>query len=257
MISISAFAINLSFMELCQSETRLAGDAAAKAAVAALGVTQSQDRARAEAQRVAQLHRVAGRNFSLSNSEIEFGNCSTGNNGELTFVRDRTPINSVRVNCGDGASESLTFFCLGSSAFRSLRSQHALITMSVSLLIEVLRWHGIFPTWSSVILRNRRAKVGCKITLPNPTQMAADGEQCRMRSVFSIPLFRTRILKLAWLHLAANSSLVCLSRVVQRRMSTFIELARDLRSTGSDRSRTHHRRYQHRGWSERRCAFAS
>ncbi len=66
-----------------------------------------------------------------------------------------------------------------------------------------------------------------------PTQMAADGEQCRMgRWCFQFRYSELGLLKLAWLHLAANSSLVCLSRVVQRRMSTFIELARDLRSTG-------------------------
>ncbi len=61
-VSVSAFAINLSYMELCRTETRLASDAAAKAAVAALGISQSEEEALVAAQRIASNTRSRGEN---------------------------------------------------------------------------------------------------------------------------------------------------------------------------------------------------
>ena len=85
LVALAGLSINVAYMELVRAEQRLATDAAAKAALVALGQSQSQTQAKQAAKTIAALHRVAGRSVVLDDSDIEIG-ASTGNsNGTYSF----------------------------------------------------------------------------------------------------------------------------------------------------------------------------
>lgn len=119
-MALSAYAVNSAYMELSRSELRLANDAAAKAAITSLGQTQSVTSARATAKTVAANFTIAGKTYSLNDSDIEFGNSSRQSDGTYQFVLNGTPINSVRVN--GGSSTANQAMAIGSSKF-SLSNQ--------------------------------------------------------------------------------------------------------------------------------------
>ncbi len=97
---IGGMSINLAYMEVVQTEQRLATDAAAKAASITLGQTQNVAAARAKAKEIAALHTVAGRPMVLADSSIVFGRSSKDNSGKFTFTAysdSESNLNSARV----------------------------------------------------------------------------------------------------------------------------------------------------------------
>ncbi|MEM9354247.1 MAG: vWA domain-containing protein [Planctomycetota bacterium] len=98
MLTLAALVINVSFLELTNTELRACTDAAAKAALITLSETQSMDDARAAARWACDNNLVAGEAVQLRDSEIEFGYGSKQGNGTYTFTPGVEPTNSVRVN---------------------------------------------------------------------------------------------------------------------------------------------------------------
>lgn len=97
----AALGIDIATMHVARSELRTATDAAAKAAVEALGREQSQSAAVDAALRVARENRVAGRGLDLDASKIQFGIANSDRSGKFNFQVATgvfgAPINSVRV----------------------------------------------------------------------------------------------------------------------------------------------------------------
>src|SRR5580704_12599147 len=73
LLVLTAFAVNVAYMQMIRSQLRVACDASSKAALLSLGQTQSQTTARTFASTVAAKNLVAGQTLSLSSSNIIFG----------------------------------------------------------------------------------------------------------------------------------------------------------------------------------------
>ncbi|MEN0109676.1 MAG: vWA domain-containing protein [Planctomycetota bacterium] len=108
LVSLGALVINWSYIELTHTQLRAASDAAAKAAAVTLSQTQNQGDARRTARQIAREYRVGGRQVTLRNSDIVFGNGESDGAGGYTFNQGEQPLNSARVTarCGSGSSMS-------------------------------------------------------------------------------------------------------------------------------------------------------
>ena len=93
----AAFAIDIARMHVTRSELRTATDAAAKAAVEALGREQSVAAATDAALAIAQRNIVAGNGLDLRESDIVFGGAVSQPDGSFDFDPDASFINSARV----------------------------------------------------------------------------------------------------------------------------------------------------------------
>lgn len=100
---LAGLAINIAYMEMVRTEQRVATDAAAKAALVALGQSQSRDAAIEAALRVGNMHKIAGRSLKLQESDIVIGASTPMNDGTYRFQpvnSDETVVtNAVRVEC--------------------------------------------------------------------------------------------------------------------------------------------------------------
>jgi len=93
----AAFAIDIASIHVVRSELRTATDAAAKAAVEALGREQSTDAAIEAALRIAEANVVAGDGLQLDPNNIIFGASGQNADGTFFFNEGGTPLNAVRV----------------------------------------------------------------------------------------------------------------------------------------------------------------
>lgn len=98
LLFMTAFSIDVAFMQLTRTELRAATDAAARAAAGTLARQQATGPARAEAKRIARLNLVAGEPLLLANGDVVFGNSQFTNSGVQAFVPGGDPINAARVN---------------------------------------------------------------------------------------------------------------------------------------------------------------
>ena len=85
-------------MHVTRSELRTATDAAARAAVEALGREQSTQAAIDAALEIANRHRVAGVNLTIEPSDVIIGSSVLQNDGSFAFVEGAEPFNAVRVD---------------------------------------------------------------------------------------------------------------------------------------------------------------
>lgn len=133
MLIFSAMIINLSYMQLVDTEMRAATDAAARAAAESLARGDSVAEARAEAQRIAAANQVAGAPLQLNESQIVFGFASAPESGRSVFSTNGSEINAVRVdgrrdNNAAGGSVALLFQgFLDDTQFTSARAATARI----------------------------------------------------------------------------------------------------------------------------------
>lgn len=98
-LMISAFAINLAYMQLVSTELRVATDAAARAGGRRLSLNQDQDAAVVEAKNAAARNVVAGAPLLLNNNDIEFGLSSRANEASRwVFSANANDVNALRVN---------------------------------------------------------------------------------------------------------------------------------------------------------------
>ncbi len=121
-VTLAAMTIDFSYMQLVQSELRVATDAAAKAGAEALARTEDVDLAKAAAVQYAAANRVGGKPFAISTSDVELGRVSPQGTGRWAFTPGGTP-NAVRINAktgGTAAHSAVPFFfsrVLGVSSF--------------------------------------------------------------------------------------------------------------------------------------------
>ena len=100
---LAGFAINIAYMEMVRTEQRVATDAAAKAALVALGQSQSREAAIEAALYVGNMHKIAGRNLALKAEDVVIGSSTPMQNGSYRFTPyDSNSVdvtNAVRVEC--------------------------------------------------------------------------------------------------------------------------------------------------------------
>ena len=97
LLVMTAFAVDVAYMQLVRTELRTSTDAAAKAASEALARTQDVNQARAAARQFAALNRVAGDPLQLADSDIIFGEAEQSGVGFFQFNPGSSELNSVRV----------------------------------------------------------------------------------------------------------------------------------------------------------------
>jgi len=97
LLVMTAFAVDVAYMQLVRTELRTSTDAASKAASEALARTQSIDEARAAARAVANLNTVAGDGLQLADGDIIFGEAEQNGNGTFQFQAGSSTPNSVQV----------------------------------------------------------------------------------------------------------------------------------------------------------------
>lgn len=133
LLIFSAMIINLSHMQLVDTEMRSATDAAARAAAEALARGETITEARAEAKRIAGENIVAGNGLVLSDSDIVFGFADSPESGRATFVQGSSETNAVRIlgrRMDDAAGGSVSMLFQGfltDTEFTSARTATARI----------------------------------------------------------------------------------------------------------------------------------
>jgi len=97
-IAMSAFTVDVAWMQLIRTEMRASTDAAAKAAVEALARQQSPRAAKNATRRFARFNKVAGKPLILTNRDIVLGRTISRRDGSHQFVPNRTPFTSAQVS---------------------------------------------------------------------------------------------------------------------------------------------------------------
>jgi Ca-activated chloride channel homolog len=122
-IALSAFSVDVAYMQLVRTQLRATTDAAAKAAGEALSRQQSGAAAIRAAQQSAKRNLVAGKQVKLQPNDIELGRTVANRDGSWGFQLGRTPYNSVRVTSSmaersrTGSVKLLFAHMLGNSTF--------------------------------------------------------------------------------------------------------------------------------------------
>jgi Mg-chelatase subunit ChlD len=139
-----AFSVDVAYMNLVHAELRTATDAAAKAAVTTLNLTNDDiDSARQAAKDVAQANVVAGRPLVLDDANIVFGRVEFQANGASVFRAGATPFAAARIagqRTASSASGSVPLFfgsVLGQSAYEpTLEATAARLDCDVCLVVD-------------------------------------------------------------------------------------------------------------------------
>lgn len=97
-VAMSAFTVDVAWMQLLRTELRASTDAAAKAGMEALSSQQSTRAARAAARQYARQNKVAGKPVILRNRDIVFGRTVKRLDGSQEFVAGATPYTAIQVN---------------------------------------------------------------------------------------------------------------------------------------------------------------
>jgi Mg-chelatase subunit ChlD len=96
---LMAFAINLSWINLCRTRSIIAADAATRAAGRIFAITGDPAQAREKAREIAQLNSIAGKGIKLSDTDFTFGQSQRTNyNSRYKFVENASPPNAMRVS---------------------------------------------------------------------------------------------------------------------------------------------------------------
>lgn len=93
LLGLTAYALNVAYMQLVRQQLRVACDSAAKAALVNYGANQSQSTARTFARTVSGNNLVAGQSVTFSDANIEFGNATKNGSGVYAFTPNSTPLN--------------------------------------------------------------------------------------------------------------------------------------------------------------------
>jgi Flp pilus assembly protein TadG len=97
LLVLTAFAVNVSYMQMVREQLRVTCDASAKAALVNFGATQQQSSAIALAQSLANQNLVAGQTLPINSSNLLFGNATKGTSGVYAFSAGGSPLNSVQL----------------------------------------------------------------------------------------------------------------------------------------------------------------
>jgi Flp pilus assembly protein TadG len=150
------WAIDVSRMHLVRAELQVASDTAARAGTEALLRTGNPAAARQAAQRVAALHRVAGKPLEIAPEDVTLGRCVSQTDAPWQFVPGATPFNAVRVNgrrTADSRSGSVDLFVghlLGATRFHP--EQTAVAAQKDQEIALVLECSGsMHPKWDEAL----------------------------------------------------------------------------------------------------------
>jgi hypothetical protein len=92
------FSVDMAYMQLVQTEMRLASDNVARVASDNLSRFEDESQAIAAGVAVASEFTVAGKPLRLSSSDFDFGRAAIGTSGAFTFDSNGFPPNAVQVN---------------------------------------------------------------------------------------------------------------------------------------------------------------
>ncbi len=98
LLVLLGFSVDMAYMQLVQTEMRLATDNAARVAADNLSRFENECGATDIAIAVAKEFSVAGKPLRLPESSVDFGRATCGENGVYSFDSDGKPINAVQVN---------------------------------------------------------------------------------------------------------------------------------------------------------------
>lgn len=98
LLILTAFTVNVAYMQFVRQQLRIACDSASKAALVNYGATQSQSSATAFAKTVSNNNLVAGKPLNLSTSNIVFGSAKPGSGGTYAFTAGGSPTNAVQIS---------------------------------------------------------------------------------------------------------------------------------------------------------------
>lgn len=101
-IAMSAFTVDVAWMQLIRTELRTTTDAAAKAGMEALSSKQTTRAAIVTAKKFARQNRVAGKPVVLENRDIVFGKTIVQSDGSQKFIAGATPFTAIQVNVSYG-----------------------------------------------------------------------------------------------------------------------------------------------------------
>ena len=98
------FSVDMAYMQLVQTEMRLASDNVARVAADNLSRFENESLAIAAGVDVADDFTVAGKPLRLSAGDFDFGRAAAGSSGAFIFDTNGTPPNAVRVNAARNTS---------------------------------------------------------------------------------------------------------------------------------------------------------
>jgi Mg-chelatase subunit ChlD len=96
LVLLSAYAVDVAYMEIVRAQLRISTDSAAKAALVSYGSGQTQAAAITFAQTVANNNLVANQTVPYSSSNLLFGSSAKNGSGVYVFTSGGTPTNSVQ-----------------------------------------------------------------------------------------------------------------------------------------------------------------
>lgn len=137
-LAISAFSINLVYMELARTELQIATDVATRAAGRVLAVTGSQDEAIAAAERLLQENPYCNQTLSIKNTDIVFGvSTRTSEFSRYDFGAGLKP-NAVQVKSNGSSRVPMLFPTMGVPIdFRPIKSAISTqLELDVALVID-------------------------------------------------------------------------------------------------------------------------
>lgn len=129
-IGAAAFAVDIAYIQLVQTQLRSATDSAALAGALALAEGKSAREVRQDVRRLARRNLVAGVGLSLRNTQIQLGRSqpSSGPGSPYVFTSGSSPFNSVRVlgardaNSPDGPVNTFLGRLLGTNSVSPTKS---------------------------------------------------------------------------------------------------------------------------------------
>ncbi len=136
LLILTAFAVNVAYMQLVREQLRVACDSASKAALVNLGATQNQATATALAQSVSNYNLVGGSAPQIPASGIVFGNATADSNGVYSFTAGANPLNAAQVKASVTRPLFMGTFLSGGNFTASQVSLTTRISHDICLVLD-------------------------------------------------------------------------------------------------------------------------
>ncbi|MFO0922253.1 MAG: vWA domain-containing protein [Pirellulales bacterium] len=133
---ISAFCINIAYMQLVRTELRAASDAAARAGAEALAREDSPDAAIAAAIANAARNKVGNGKLRLTAADIELGKANRNAKGEWEFDTRGAPLSAVRIHAGASTNLMMSGLTGRKSFAPEMVSTAAFSTNEICLVVD-------------------------------------------------------------------------------------------------------------------------
>lgn len=109
-VIMAAMAVNVAYMEMVQTELRMASDFAARAGARQLSISGSQSDALAKIQSIAAAHEVAGQPLSVESADVDLGKAYRMTDGSFSFQISNDYPNAARVRGSRTGTNSVGLF---------------------------------------------------------------------------------------------------------------------------------------------------